>query len=135
MIDATESSIFRFRLTSSEQNNQSYVRKTQQNNGPSTNGLSRGNVVAVEPYNHVPLPTGHQIKTIQQNTQEVCTFLWVFAFGHAASRPDSFPVTYRALSVLVVCEFVARLFWRENNALLTCLDSIARSKRECFVYI
>lgn len=79
-------------------------------------------MVAVEPYNHVPLPSGHQIKTIQQNTQEVCTFLWVFAFGHAAGRPDSFPVAYRALSVLVF-ESVARLFWRENNVLLTCLMS------------
>lgn len=66
-----------FRLTGSEQNSQAYPRKPQQNNGQLSNGLSRGNIVAVEPYNHVPLPNAHQIKNIQQTTQEVC-ILYVY---------------------------------------------------------
>lgn len=48
-----------FRLTgNAEQNNQAFARKQQQNN--QQNGLSRGNIAAVEPYNHVPVQSNLQ---------------------------------------------------------------------------
>lgn len=62
--------IANYRLTgNSEQNNQAFARKQQQNIH-ATNGLSRGNIAAVEPYNHVPLQPNHQVRGIN-NTQEV----------------------------------------------------------------
>lgn len=64
---------FFHRLTgSADQTNQSYVRKPTQN-GASANGLPRANIAAVEPYNHVPLPNGHQNRNLQTN-QEVSKF-------------------------------------------------------------
>lgn len=65
------------RLTgNAEQNNQAFARKQQQNSQP--NGLSRGNIAAVEPYNHVPLQQqqqqqSQQIKNINSQ-QEVRIF-------------------------------------------------------------
>lgn len=60
-----------FRLTgNSEQNNQAFARKQQQNS-QQTNGFSRGNIAAIEPYNHVPLQPNHQMRSAN-NTQEVC---------------------------------------------------------------
>nr|CAH7760907.1 unnamed protein product [Callosobruchus chinensis] len=59
------------RLTgNAEQNNQAFARKQQQNN--QSNGLSRGNIAAVEPYNHVPLQSSHQVKNF--NCQENPTY-------------------------------------------------------------
>lgn len=61
-----------FRLTGNvEQNNQAFSRK-QQHNTHQSNGLnlSRGNIAAVEPYNHVPIQPSHQIKNTG-NQQEV----------------------------------------------------------------
>lgn len=66
--------LFYFRLAGTEQNGQAYARKSQPNTNPPSNGLSRGNIVAVEPYNHVPLPGSHQIKTIPSNPEEVCIY-------------------------------------------------------------
>lgn len=61
------------RLTgNAEQNNQAFARKQQQNIH-ATNGLSRGNIAAVEPYNHVPLQPNHQVRGIN-NTQENTTY-------------------------------------------------------------
>lgn len=58
-----------FRLTgSSDQNNQAFSRKPQ---SQPTNGLSRGNIAAVEPYNHVPMQSNHQIRLANSNAQEV----------------------------------------------------------------
>ncbi|XP_019869863.2 apoptosis-stimulating of p53 protein 2 isoform X5 [Aethina tumida] len=56
------------RLTgSSDQNNQAFSRKPQ---SQPTNGLSRGNIAAVEPYNHVPMQSNHQIRLANSNAQE-----------------------------------------------------------------
>ncbi|KAK5643544.1 hypothetical protein RI129_007389 [Pyrocoelia pectoralis] len=47
------------RLTgSTDQCNQFYGRKSQHANNHLPNGLQRGNIATVEPYNHVPLPNG-----------------------------------------------------------------------------
>ncbi|KAK9870749.1 hypothetical protein WA026_009711 [Henosepilachna vigintioctopunctata] len=59
------------RLTgNSEQNNPAFPRKQQHNIQQPPNGLTRGNIAAVEPYNHVPLPAGHQHRenNFQENT-------------------------------------------------------------------
>lgn len=63
------------RLTgSADQTNAGYLRKPQTNNTQPPNGLSRSNIAAVEPYNHVPLPSGHQRNNIN-GVQEVCFVL------------------------------------------------------------
>ncbi|KAJ8938810.1 hypothetical protein NQ318_004085 [Aromia moschata] len=68
------------RLTgNAEQNNQAFARKQQQNSQP--NGLSRGNIAAVEPYNHVPVPQNHQIKPINHQ-QENSTYHSVYQQNH-----------------------------------------------------
>ncbi|XP_044747799.1 apoptosis-stimulating of p53 protein 2 isoform X2 [Coccinella septempunctata] len=57
------------RLTgNADQNNQAFSRKQQQNLQQPSNGLSRGNIAAVEPYNHVPLQTGQPLR--ENNMQE-----------------------------------------------------------------
>ncbi|XP_045481159.1 apoptosis-stimulating of p53 protein 1 isoform X3 [Harmonia axyridis] len=59
------------RLTgNADQSNQAFSRKQQQNMQQPSNGLSRGNIAAVEPYNHVPLQTGQPLREnkMQENT-------------------------------------------------------------------
>ncbi|XP_017768296.1 PREDICTED: apoptosis-stimulating of p53 protein 1 isoform X2 [Nicrophorus vespilloides] len=55
---------------STDQNNQGYPRKPQPCNNHPTNGLSRSNIAAVEPYNHVPLSAGQPVRhgPLQENT-------------------------------------------------------------------
>jgi len=59
------------RLTgANDQNSTAYNTRKIQTNGshhPNTNGLSRTNIAAVEPYNHVPM-TGHQPRLTSQET-------------------------------------------------------------------
>ncbi|KAF2892823.1 hypothetical protein ILUMI_13349 [Ignelater luminosus] len=63
------------RLTgSSDQSNQFYGRKPSQQTNQNHNGLSRGNIATVEPYNHVPLPNSHQIKMHHTGNQENPTY-------------------------------------------------------------
>ncbi|KAF5281999.1 hypothetical protein FQA39_LY00523 [Lamprigera yunnana] len=67
------------RLTgSTDQSNQFYGRKTQN----LSNGLSRGNIATVEPYNHVPLPNGHTIKPPHCGIQETPTYHPVYQQNH-----------------------------------------------------
>lgn len=56
---------------SSDQSTQFYGRKPSQQTNQTHNGLSRGNIATVEPYNHVPLPNSHQIKMHHTGNQEV----------------------------------------------------------------
>ncbi|KAJ8932345.1 hypothetical protein NQ314_014710 [Rhamnusium bicolor] len=77
------------RLTgNAEQNNQAFARKQQQNNQP--NGLSRGNIAAVEPYNHVPVQQNNQIKNIN-NQQENSTYHPVYQQNHHIKKDNDSP--------------------------------------------
>lgn len=71
---------------SDQQNNQNFTRKQQQNN-QSSNGLSRGNIAAVEPYNHVPLRSG-QTK-LQEN---LTTYHPVYQQNHNHIKEDDLPL-------------------------------------------
>ncbi|KAF5282221.1 hypothetical protein FQR65_LT02918 [Abscondita terminalis] len=67
------------RLTgSTDQGSQFYGRKPQH----LSNGLSRGNIATVEPYNHVPLPNGHSIKSSHCVIQETPTYHPVYQQNH-----------------------------------------------------
>ncbi|XP_018576232.1 apoptosis-stimulating of p53 protein 1 [Anoplophora glabripennis] len=78
------------RLTgNAEQNNQAFARKQQQNSQP--NGLSRGNIAAVEPYNHVPLQQqNQQIKNINSQ-QETTTYHPVYQQNHHIKKDSDSP--------------------------------------------
>nr|XP_023014053.1 apoptosis-stimulating of p53 protein 2 isoform X2 [Leptinotarsa decemlineata] len=77
------------RLTgNSEQNNQAFARKQQQNN--QANGLSRGNIAAVEPYNHVPIQPSHQIKNAN-NQQENSTYHHLYQPNHHIKKDADSP--------------------------------------------
>ncbi|KAJ8919580.1 hypothetical protein NQ315_002202 [Exocentrus adspersus] len=71
-----------------EQNNQAFARKQQQNN--QSNGLSRGNIAAVEPYNHVPLQQNQQIKNMN-NQQETSTYHPVYQQNHHIKKDIDAP--------------------------------------------
>ncbi|KAG5885822.1 hypothetical protein JTB14_001834 [Gonioctena quinquepunctata] len=77
------------RLTgNSEQNNQAFARKQQQNNQP--NGLSRGNIAAVEPYNHVPIQPNHQMKSVN-NQHENSTYHHLYQPNHHIKKDAESP--------------------------------------------
>ncbi|KAK4886337.1 hypothetical protein RN001_002608 [Aquatica leii] len=73
------------RLTgSTDQGNQFYGRKPQH----ISNGLSRGNIATVEPYNHVPLPNGHSIKTPHCALQDAPTYHPVYQQNHITNAKN-----------------------------------------------
>ncbi|XP_056631543.1 cortactin-binding protein 2 isoform X1 [Diorhabda sublineata] len=84
------------RLTGSQdQTNQvALTRKHQQNNND-RKGLSRGNIAAVEPYNHIPVQQNHQIKNVNthpdiklQNTYDLYQPVYYMKKDQVSPKPS-----------------------------------------------